>query len=237
MPDMVLMYDTLTDSWTRGEMYASRSGLWRDSSGELVPVIGLPSGVARINVGDTDGGVCVSGTVRAFGDSWFMVAGNLDLSGVVPGMPVFFGDGRDAVRRMVAGVSDGVIEVYGEVPDIEIGCAVAIGAIRWHFVTPEVGLSSAFDRTLKLETFAIAHGKAEESMPVEIVMRGVGNLSDDDDDRQEWDGRVDFSERSVCRLDGKATGLRAASVQMAVYGGHAPVLVKGVRIDMEKVSR
>ncbi|MBQ7652689.1 MAG: hypothetical protein IJS15_17155, partial [Victivallales bacterium] len=237
MPDMVLMYDTLTGSWTRGEMYASRSGLWRDSSGELIPVIGLPFGVARINVGDTDGGVCVSGTVSGFGVDSFMMEGSPDLSEVVPGMPVFFGDGRAAVRRMVADVTDGVVAIYGEVPDMEIGCPVSIGAIRWHFVTPEVGLSSAFDRTLKLETLAIAHGKTEDAMPVEVVMQGVGNLADDDDDRQEWNGRVDFSERSVSRLDGKATGLRAASVQMAVYGGHAPVVVKGVRIDMEKVSR
>ena len=237
MPDMVLMYDTVAGTWTRGEMYASRSGLWRDSSGELIPVVGLPSGVARIGIGDTDGGCRLAGAVSAFGNDWFMMEGTPDMSGVLPGMPVFFGDGHAAARRMVAGCADGVVSIYGEMPGIETGCAVAIGSIRWHFVTPEVGISSAFDRTLKLETLSIAHGRAAESLPVEVVMQGVGNLSDDEDDRQEWSGRVEFAARSVSRLDGRATGIRAASVQMAVYGVRSPALVKGVRIDMEKVSR
>lgn len=238
MPDMVLMYDTIAGVWTRGEMYASRSGLWRDSSRELVPVIGLPSCVARIEVGDTDGGCQVFGPLLARGEDWFMMETyGIDLSAVLPGMPVYFGDETSAVRRLVKDVADGVIDIYGEMPDVEVGCQVSVGAIRWHFVTPEVGLSSAFDRTLKLETLSIAHGRAEESLPVRVVMRGIGNLNEDEDDEQRWSGRINFSTRSVSRLDGRATGLRAESVQMSVYGDRSPALVKGVRIDMERAAR
>ena len=239
MPDMVLMYDTIGGTWTRGEMYASCSGLWRSASnGELVPVIGLPGGVARLEVGDTDGGVQVSGTIGNFGDDWFEMSGAVDLSSVIPGMPVFFGDGRDAARRMVSEVVDGVVNIYGAMPEgCAVGAKVVIGAIRWQFTTPELGLSSAFDRNLKLETLSIAHERANAALDVDVNIKGIGTIDDRLPDEQEWQGRMDFATRSISRLDGKATGLRAASMQMVVAGGHSPACVKGVRIQMEKVSR
>ena len=239
MPDTVLMYDTQTGHWTRGEMYASCSGLWRSAaSGELVPVIGLPGGVARLETGDTDGGVQVDGTIGMFGDDWFGLAGDTDLSAVLPGMPVFFGDGRAAERRMVKSVADGVVDIYGEIPDgCTIGTKVVIGAIRWRFTTPELGLSGAFDRNLKLETLSIAHERADNTLDVEVNIRGIGAIDDRLPDEQEWRGRIDFATRSISRLDGRATGLRAASMQMVVAGPHSPACVKGVRVQMEKVSR
>ena len=63
MPDIYLCLDTVTGAWSRGEMFASRSGLFRDANGEMVPVVGLPGGIARIGVGDTDGGTLAMGGV------------------------------------------------------------------------------------------------------------------------------------------------------------------------------
>lgn len=238
MPDMVLVYDTLSGVWTRGEMCASRSGLWRNSSGELVPVIGIPSGVAQIGKGDTDGPCQVTGTIDECGDDWFTLS-ETDLSGnldsVIPGMPIFFGDDCDAPRRMVKYCDSGLITIYGTMP-VKSG-NVSIGAIRWKVVTPEIGLSGAFDRTLRLGAVSVAHGRESAQRYALVEVKTIGTLSTADADSQRWEGRMDLATRTVSRFDGKATGLRGQSMQMTLSGQSAPAVIKGIHLSMEQASR
>ena len=237
MPDIFLMYDAVVECWTKGELYASRSGLWRDAANELVPVIGVPGGVARLDAGHTDGGVGIAGNVFGFGDDWFMLTcDNDELTGVIPGMPVYFGRFDQVRRRMVKSVVDGVVTIYGRIPDgVATGSMVSIGNIRWSFTTPEVGISGYFDRTLKLESLSLGHRKTKVEMPVKISIHSSGYLADEDE--QQWEGRFDLSTRTVSRLDGRATGLRGASFQATFCGESAPVVIKAVRIDADKVAR
>ena len=242
MPDTLLILDTATGAWSRGELYASRSGLFRGSDGETVPVIGLPGTVARLNVGHTDGGVERCGVVTAYGADWITVDNESGLAGVIPGMPVHVAEtwhdmGR-AVRRMVKSVSGQTISIYGEWPDgMDLtSMAVVVGAIRWKFKTPEFALSGDFDRNVKLEALAIAHRKSEKSLPVHVKVSTIGEMSDREEDSQEWDV-MDFSTRSLSRIDGKATGLRGASMMMEVEGPWSPVVIKGIRIETTRSSR
>lgn len=242
MPDTYLCLDIATGAWSRGELYASRSGLFRDTDGEMVPVIGLPGGVARLGVGHTDGGLSPSGTVADFGADWLTLAdGSDDLTGVIAGMPVHVWDeskpASTAIRRMVKEASGGTVSIYGEWPeDVDLtGLKVAIGAIRWGFTSPEIALSGDFDRNVKLEAYAIAHGRAESPLPVDIRMDVLGEMSDGNPDHQTW--RMDFSTRTLSRFDGKATGLRGASIQMKVEGPHGPAVIKATRIETQRVAR
>jgi hypothetical protein len=242
MPDIYLCLDTATGAWSRGELFASRSGLFRDASGEMVPVIGVPGGVALLGVGHVDGGTDASGAVAAWGPDWIqldLVLG--DLEAVVPGTPVHVWDDADpastAVRRMVKSVEGDVVSIYGEWPEgMDLTDLLAkFGAIRWSFTSPEIALAGDFDRVVKVEAFSIAHGRAEEPLPVDVGMRTVGEMRDREPDSQRW--RMDFSERSLSRFDGRATGLRAASLQMKVEGPHGPALVKAVRIETAGAAR
>ncbi len=242
MPDVYLCLDVATGAWSRGELYASRSGLFRDSDGEMVPVIGLPGGVARLGVGHTDGAVSPSGAVSAHGSDWLQLAdGSDDLSGVVAGMPVHVWDAEKpastAIRRIVKEASGDVVSIYGEWPEgVDLtGMKATVGAIRWSFKTPEIALSGDFDRVVKLEAFSLAHGRAEAPLPVDARMDVVGEMGDRAPDSQRW--RMDFSERTLSRFDGKSTGLRGASVQMEVEGPSAPALVKAMRIETTRAAR
>ena len=191
MPDVYLCLDIATGAWSRGELYASRSGLFRDSDGEMVPVIGLPGGVARLGVGHSDGAVSPVGTVEAQGRDWLTLSkGSDDLSGVVAGMPVHVWDASKpastAVRRMVKEASGGTVSIYGEWPEgVDLtGMKAAVGAIRWGFTSPEIALSGDFDRVVKLEAYSIAHGRAESELPVDIRMDVIGEMGDREPDSQ-----------------------------------------------------
>lgn len=239
MPDIYLCLDTVTGAWSRGEMFASRSGLFRDANGEMVPVVGLPGGIARIGVGDTDGGTLAMGRVVAHGDDWLQIEG--DVSDVIPGMPVHVWNpeypASTGIRRMVKSASGSVVSIYGEWPeefDFD-GKAAACGAIRWSFTSPEFGLSGDYDRSLKVEAFSIAHGRAAESLPVDVKIETIGEMSDRVPDSQKW--RMDFSERTLSRFDGRATGLRGASLQMTAEGPCAPALIKAVRVETVRAAR
>ncbi|MBO4526576.1 MAG: hypothetical protein J5743_03035, partial [Victivallales bacterium] len=242
MPDTLLILDTATGAWSRGELYASRSGLFRGADGETVPVIGLPGTVARLNVGHTDGGVQVVGRIMAYGADWITFDDDINLSGVIPGMPVHVSDSTKepfpAIRRMVKSVSGQTISIYGEWPDdMDISfMSAVIGGIRWKFKTPEIALSGDFDRNVKLEALAIAHRKAETSLPVRVKVSTIGEISDRAEDSQKWDV-IDMATRSLSRIDGKATGLRGASMMMEVEGPWSPVVVKGIRIETTRSSR
>jgi hypothetical protein len=242
MPDIYLCLDTVTGAWSRGELYASRSGLFRDADGEMVPVIGLPGSVARLGVGHTDGGASPSGTVAAFGADWLTLAdGADDLSGVVPGTPVHVWNADSppstAIRRMVKEASGSTVAIYGEWPEgVDLtGMKAAVGAIRWGFSSPEIALSGDFDRVVKLEALSVAHGRAESPLPVDVKMDVVGEMGERQPDSQEW--RMDFSTRTLSRIDGKATGLRGASIRMSMEGPNGPALVKGMRIETTRAAR
>ena len=140
-------------------------------------------------------------------------------------------------RRMVKSVAGDVVSIYGDWPDgVLYDYVVAeLGAIRWRFTSPEIGLSGDFDRVVKLEAFAIAHGRAKESLPVDVTMETIGEMGDRTPDSQQW--RVDFCERTISRKDGRSTGLRGASVQMSAEGPRSPALVKGVRVETVRAAR
>lgn len=239
MPDIYLCLDTVTGQWSRGEMFASRSGLFRDGNGEMVPVVGIPGAVVRIGVGDTDGGTLAMGRIIAHGDDWIQIEGGA--SDVFAGMPVHVWNpdypASAAVRRMVKSVAGDVVSIYGEWPDgFDFdGKVAACGAIRWSFTSPEIGLSGDYDRNVKVEAISFAHGRAAEPLPVDVDIKTIGEMGDRVPDEQRW--RIDFSERTLSRLDGKVTGLRAASLQMKAEGPHAPALVKAIRVETQRAAR
>ena len=88
---------------------------------------------------------------------------------------------------------------------------------------------------MKVEAFSIAHGRAAESLPVDVKIETIGEMSDQPPDSQKW--RMDFSERTLSRFDGRATGLRGASMQMMAEGPHAPALIKAVRVETVRAAR
>ena len=240
MPDMLLLYDTRTGAWTQGELSAASSGLWGTSDGGMAPVIGLPGGVARLDSGNSDGPVVVEGIVAAADNTSFTASedgGGANLAYAVPGQPVFFGELPDVQRRIVKSVTGDEVEIYGAMPENATGKRFSIGAIRWGFKTPELGLAGYFDRELKLETLTLAHGRSLLPLPVLVTARAIGKLSDDAPDEQQWSARIDLSTRTLSRLDGRATGLRGGSMQVAVSGLAAPALVKGIRVDMTRAAR
>lgn len=239
MPDMYLCLDTATNAWSRGELFASRSGLFRDGNGEMVPVIGIPGGVARLGVGDTDGGVNVKGYVVAWGSDWVQLqVFDGDLSSIVPGTPIHIGGSTPSghVRRMVKSVAGDVVSIYGEWPGyLEEDIIAELGAIRWSFTSPEIALSGDFDRVVKLEAFAIAHGRAKDDLLVDVTMETIGEMGDRMPDSQRW--RLNFHDRTLSRMDGRSTGLRGASIQMSAEGPRAPALIKAVRVETVRAAR
>ena len=184
-------------------------------------------------------GACQPDRLQNLGEKILQIEG--DVSDVIPGMPVHVWHpeypASTAIRRMVKSASGSVVSIYGEWPegfDFD-GKAAACGAIRWSFTSPEFGLSGDYDRNVKLEAFSIAHGRAAEPLPVDVKVETIGEMSDRVPDSQKW--RMDFSERTLSRFDGKATGLRGASMQMTAEGPHAPALIKAVRVETVRAAR
>jgi hypothetical protein len=260
MPDTYLCLDLATGAWARGELYAGRSGLFRDESGEMVPVFSLPGRVARLGIGDADGGVCrqapaIGGARAQYGDddslvspAWITLDPDIlplaQLDGLLPGAPIHVWNraagqsSMSAVRRMVSAVYGSTVEIYGDWPEDMgdfAGLQVAVGAIRWAVTTPTIALAGDFDKAIKLETVAIAHDRAAYELPVDVSMETVGEMKDRDPDAQKW--RIDFSSRSLSRLDGKATGLRGSAIRMKAEGPAAPAAVLAIRIETKRSAR
>lgn len=243
MPDMLLAYDTATGAWVRGELSASRSGLFRDVRGELRPVIGTPGGVCLLCDGDTDGDFTLVSTVVSNTADSLTLADSAADARIVPGQPVHLMRTLEdrpmtAVRRLVKSVTDSDITVYGRLPDGDFtGWRVMIGAIRWWFRTPTIGISGEFDRQLRLDAVAIAHWQAESRLPVTVIARSTGSMSDNPRDSQEWHDVFDFGRRSLSRIDGRVTGLRGTSYDVIAEGPSAPAVVRAVRVEATRVAR
>lgn len=244
MPNVMLTLDIATGAWTRGELSASRSGLFRNSRNELRPVMGIPGGVALLGVGNSDGDVSVSCRIAAVDGASLVLDVDVGAYGIVQGQPVHIYLGEDvnarlAVRRLVKAVHGNAVELYGELPDgVDVtGCLVDIGEIRWWFATPEVGLSGDFDRVLRLDALAIAHRREARECPVVVCVNALGGMDEREPDFQRWTGVFDFSHRSVSRVDGKTTGIRSSSMSAVVSGRGSPAVVKGIRIETTRVAR
>ncbi|OGV45205.1 MAG: hypothetical protein A2017_06600 [Lentisphaerae bacterium GWF2_44_16] len=166
IPQLMLTYDFNRNFWTAGELAASASGLWRDTNGADIVVIGIAGGVAKLSIVPYDGvdmkGNVSSATTTTLTDSAaaFPVADE-DNPGL-SGLPVHVYDSAGILqRRIVKSNTATEITIYGTWEATPTDAYnYHVGPIRWNAETGDLAFET-FDTRKNFERVVIA-GETEE---------------------------------------------------------------------------
>lgn len=159
VPQMMLTYDLKNNTWVSGELAASSSGLWIDTDGRPMLVVGIAGGVAKLADVSYDGqdirGTLTSGdTFSATGftdaDAAFPVSA-ADVTGLC-GLPVHISNPDNSIRlrAIIKSNTATSVTIYGPwTVTPEAGWKYHIGAIRWYLETGELAFSNSFEHEKK----------------------------------------------------------------------------------------
>ena len=172
MPSLLLTYDTLRDQWYRGELSASASGIWKDSSGAPYPVIGIPGGVARLDVAESACDVqAVNGSATTGSTTSVLQAIGTPFAGKdLRGLPLLV----NGERRIISSHTSSALTIFGTFTSAPAsGATFSVGAIRWAFKTGEIAFTEKQETRKKFHRLFVSHEPASVSSTITTTVRGM----------------------------------------------------------------
>lgn len=239
VPQMVLIYDTIREQWYKGELAARRSDVWRDHNGQLVAVVGVGGGVAKLDSGYVDGsyhaGTVTSATASTITDTAasFRTVGN-----GCAGCPihVYHADGT-MERRIVKSNTTTQVAIYGEwdvTPDD--AATYKVGSIRWSIETGDITYASGSHQRRKIARVAIGFDPDPDGSTNQMTLTASGRRADTE---KVASAMVDMADIESYPLSGSRAGLRLRGVKVKANGdGARPVTLNTIMVrSQEKVGR
>lgn len=237
IPQLCLCFDTRRKDWYVFRQYAVSSGLWKDAGGSLVPVIGVPGAVCRLDRNSFDGvnlaGVITGATASSITNS------NASFPALA-GLPIHITKADGTMqRRLIRSNTSTSITIFGSFDQTpSAGDLYHVGAISWFAETGELSLfgsSDAVDLGVKKQftrLFALFEPDTQAN-PVSIQVKGVRSFGNSVKTET-----VDLNNREDVELEGNKLGLRARSVVAKISGnGARPVTLLGLQVEAKDVSK
>lgn len=218
IPSLVLTYDTRRKQWTTGTLPASRSGVWRNSTGQAAAVIGIKGGVAALDSGTTDGGVLLTGDVES-GSTTTLTCSGAFYNQLLTGLRVHCVHAATGAveSRVIQSHTDDVLTVapaWASAP--ASGDQWEIGTIDWEIETGDLTMTSDPTAIGRASQVTVVFDPPASSEPVQVQVVGSGAREGAATTRATSIGGTDACDAVV--LGGSAQGLRSRGMRVAVSG-------------------
>ena len=156
VPQLMLVFNLNSNTWTSGELAASASGLWQDEDGTDMLVIGVAGGVAKLDNSSCDG-ADIQGTVTS-ADSSSITDSSANFPDTLAGLPVHVhdADGNFLCRSIIYSSSSTSLTVFSDLPTIPAGSRYHVGAIRFAVETGDWTTAESFELRRKSDRLVVA---------------------------------------------------------------------------------
>lgn len=240
MPSLCLVWDSRRERWTVHDLPAACSGIWKTSSGEPYPVIGIPGGVARLDAGVADG-TYVAATVSAGTTKAATVTGTPFTGLDLRGLPCLLSrtDGARAMLHIQSNTANGLTfyETLAAAP--AVGERLQVGAFLWHAETGEIGLHQSTDKidptsNKKFARVCVSWEPTAAAATLTTTVKGVRAKADH---TQAQD--IPMQGKDFAEFAGASAGMRGHSVvaRVAGTGGQEAQEILVVSVEFEDTQR